>query len=332
MSERIATNGYQKLFEVRLLHHYWLDDGDMIFDRMDQEKQDARLLNYDVRGFFDIAPTTATAETIARLKGVYKNSALGFLAAVPADTGIPPDAIFEFILKVKDPNFFRYTALTLRPQKIYELFSTTENKLYRYKENVPVFTNKFGTAKGHNLFLSRAVPALTNNDSVESFGWDGTELSQLTQDQPNADKIVLTREVSDSVVFFHQGDIPQITSPLGMAGVPDRGLELSEQIPDNLFALIRLSAFIGNNHPFNLIDAHQQARNPSPVFQIRFKNRATFWRYLDKQHQPAGTSPSTPLPLTYFGNAGTRQKPSEGLIEIEKNGTRISRLISEIFV
>jgi len=31
MAERII-NGYKRLFEARLLHHYWLDEGATLFD------------------------------------------------------------------------------------------------------------------------------------------------------------------------------------------------------------------------------------------------------------------------------------------------------------
>ena len=29
-----TTSAYRRLFEVRLLHHYWLDDGATIFDKI----------------------------------------------------------------------------------------------------------------------------------------------------------------------------------------------------------------------------------------------------------------------------------------------------------
>jgi len=41
---------------------------------------------------------------------------------------------------------------------------------------------------------------------------------------------------------------------------------------------------------------------------------------------------ANPLPLTYFGNAGTKQKPSDGLVKAEKSGQKITRLVSEIYV
>ena len=48
MVER-AVSPYSRLFEARLLHHYWLDTGKTMFDALAAPDQDERLLTYDVR-------------------------------------------------------------------------------------------------------------------------------------------------------------------------------------------------------------------------------------------------------------------------------------------
>ena len=58
--------------------------------------------------------------------------------------------------------------------------------------------------------------------------------------------------------------------------------------------------------------ARARAKTPSPVYQVRFKNRSTVWTYLDKQTGAVTSTEADPLPLTHFGNAGTKQKPSRG--------------------
>src|SRR5262249_44808328 len=142
-------NGYKRLFEVRLLHHYWLDEGATVFDLISsQPKKDNRLLSYDVRSFIAVTPTAATAKSLKGFGCIYKNTALGCIAAAPAGTVIPADAIFEFAVTVQDSAFFNYSALTLRPQKIYELYHQPEDKTYRYKENVPVLSNSTGASRG----------------------------------------------------------------------------------------------------------------------------------------------------------------------------------------
>ncbi|QIL74977.1 hypothetical protein [Hymenobacter sp. HDW8] len=78
MAERIVS-GYQRLFEVRLLHHYWLDEGQTVFDALPEAERLQRLLTYDVRSFIPFAPTPATAKALQGLGGVFKSTALGAL-------------------------------------------------------------------------------------------------------------------------------------------------------------------------------------------------------------------------------------------------------------
>jgi len=99
-----------------------------------------------------------------------------------------------------------------------------------------------------------------------------------------------------------------------------------------VFTLIRLSAVRADDGDFSLIDGGGQAKPAHPVFQVRFKNRSAIWKYLDKNTSDVKSTEPNPLPLTHFGNAGTKQKPSAGLIKTVRSGTRITQLVSEIFV
>ena len=73
-------------------------------------------------------------------------------------------------------------------------------------------------------------------------------------------------------------------------------------------------------------------RRFAPVYQVRFKNRSTVWTYLNNATGAVLSTEANPLPLTYFGNAGTKQKPFRRLVKAETSGTKITRLISEIYV
>ena len=51
----LARTGYRRLVEVRVLHHYWLDEGATTFDDItDAQVRMRRLLRYDVRRFLQI--------------------------------------------------------------------------------------------------------------------------------------------------------------------------------------------------------------------------------------------------------------------------------------
>ncbi len=336
MAEKIS-NVYKRLFEIRLLHHYWLDEGGTAFDLIsDQGKKDARLLSYERRGFLTVAPTATTATALNGLGCVYKNTALGCVVAGPDKTVIPVEAGFEFMVTVPDPALFTYTALTLPPQGIYEVYYQPEAKTYRYKENVPVLSNRTGAVRGTGvnkaLYLSQEIPALAADDKVEALVQVGNALMQLTSDQPNAGLQQLNAQATNLPVFVHQGDVPAIVPPLGLVGAPPRGILLSEDIPDQVLALIQLAAVRPDDGDFSFIDSNGHAKTVGPVFQVRFKNRSTVWRYLNKNTGAVISTEAEPLPLTYFGNAGTKQKPSAGLVKAEMSGSKITQLISEIFI
>lgn len=347
MAESIQKK-YNQLLAVRLLHHYWLDDGDICFDLIAADgKREKYLGMYDVRSFLEIAPTAATAEMLNSLCCRCRNTTLGIMVTVKDGTVIPADTVFEFVVTVRNPDFFNYTALTLRSQKIYELYHQTENKIYRYKENVPIFSNLTGVARGSNqsknLFLSRKIPqikpeaALSSFNVEEFFVIEGDDaLYQLTMDRPDVStgQQQLGRDTDkalDLPVFFNQTDIPELTNPAGLIGVPTRGIRLTDDIPDNVFALIRLSAVRADDSAFSFIDGSGQAKSTYPIYQIRFKSRSTFWKYIEKSN--AITLSSKTLPLTFFGNAiVTKQKPSQGAVKAVMNDKRVTQLFSEIFV
>jgi hypothetical protein len=332
-----VRNIYKRLFEIRVLHHYWLDEGTMVFDLIaDQDKKDKRLLSYDRRSFMDVTPTAATAKALNGLGCVYKNTALGCVVAVPDTVVISVETEFEFVVTVSAPTLYNYTSLTLQPRRICEVYYQPEDKTYRYKENVPVLSNLTGTARGTGnakaLYLSKEIPNLASDDKVESLVRENNSLMQLTSDQPGADLQELSAQATDLPVFVHQGDIPVITPPVGLMGAPQKGILLSDDIPDNVFFLIHLTAIRSDDDDFSLINSNGQAKTTGPVFQVRLKNRSTVWRYLNKKNGAVISAEAEPLSLTHFGNAGTKQKPSSGLVKAERNGSKISRLVSEIFV
>lgn len=331
------TNGYKRLLEIRILHHYWLDDGATVFDLIStQEQRDKRLLSYDMRQLLSVSPTALTSKSLRGLKCVYKNTALGCVVAVPQDSVVPVETKFEFAVAVIDPAFYNYTALTLQPQKIYELYHKPEDKTYRFKEHVPVLSNMTGTSRGTGsnklLFLSSEFPSLATDDRVESLVRSGDALLQLTSDQPGAVTQQLNAHAASMPVYVHQDDVPPVVPPAGLSGAPSRGIMLSDDMPDKVFALIRLSAVRADDGNFSLIDSNGNAKATNPVFQIRFKNRATFWQYFNKNTGAAVFTETAPLPLTHYKNAGTKQKPSQGLVKTVKSNDKITQLVSEIFV
>jgi hypothetical protein len=348
MTEHI-DKGYKSLLEVRLLHHYWLDEGKTVFDSLSKDDSERRLLSYDVQSFLAITPTATATKILAGIGGVYKDTSLGCTVLVPSNAVFPTDTVLEFVVTVKDAAFFNYTALTLRPQKIYEFFVQSprssedqppEIKVFRYKENVPVLSNETGTTRqlgGKNaLFLSQKFPESHPTDLIEFLVVSGNELLQLISDDPAILPHSLGPNAADLPVFVHQADVPAIVPPSGVTGVPTKGIQLSSEIPDNVFALVQLSPLLDDNDDFSFVDKDSGlAKAAHPIFQIRFKNRSTFWQYLKKENGEVIPEAPKLLPLTYFGNAGSKQKPSVDFVEPQKNkddNTKISKLVSKVFV
>jgi hypothetical protein len=328
----LIRDGYVKLCEIRLLHHYWLDDGSTVFDAISGDKQERYLASYDVRTLLKIAPTSSTMKALKGLRYIYRETALGCIVVVPEDCVVPDDITFEFAVIVRDSAFFNYTALTLSPQKIYELFYQPEKKKYRYKENVPLLSNKTGTQQGSTLFLSKEIPDSAAGALAEALYRSGSALMQLTGDQPGAGTQQLNADAANMPVYCHQDDVPEIVAPDGLSGAPERGILLTDDIPDSVFLLIRLEPMRVEGGDFSLVDINGHPKTVGPVFHVRFKNRSTFRRYLNMKTGAVDSTESTPLPLTNYGNAGIKKKPSEGLVKVEKSGDKITQLISEIFV
>jgi hypothetical protein len=332
-----AANSYNRLFEVRLLHHYWLDGGATVFDNIaDQTRKDARLLAYDVRPVFAVTPSASTEWQLGSLGCLFKPTALGYIVAASADTVIPASTVLTFVVSVVDSALFGYTALTLRPQKIFELSDPANNApdrpTYRYKANVPVLSNLTGTTRGAALFLSREIPAPSASDQVEALVVSGGALLQLTSDNPGATTQQLAANAGSLPAFVTQADAPPIIAPAGIAGAPTRGVTLSSEVSDDVFALISLTPTRADNDVFSFVDAAGAPKANPPVYQVRFRNRSTIWTYLDRQTDAVTATEANPLPLTYFGNAGTKQKPSRGIVKAAQAGSKITELTSEIYV
>jgi hypothetical protein len=337
MAELIGIS-YQRLFEVRLLHHFWLDDGSLLFDTLPDSRKNTLLRNYDMRSFMEISPTPTTKSKIKSLKGVFKNTSLGFTIAVPKTMVIADDEVFTFTMTVTDAAFYRYSSLTLVNHKIHELYYPAEDRIVRYKENIPVFSNLTGVSRGANpnksLFLSGEIPVPSVTDKVEFLNLSGGALVQLASSQPGADMIQISSVATNSPVFVHQNDTPVIVPLLGVGGTPEKGVMLTDDIPDKISGIINIAATNPVDPDFSCTSSGS-AKSTCPVFQIRFKNRSAYWKYLNKSSGAPISETGKPLPLTYNGNAGVKRKPGESIVKIQFKDNdptkRIEKIYTEIF-
>ncbi|MGO4700566.1 hypothetical protein [Dyella sp. 2RAB6] len=339
MSEH-ATTAYRRLFEVRLLHHYWLDDGGQRFDTLPADLQAARLLGYDVRPLLRVVPTPSTLKQLSGLRCLFMPTGQGFVVAAPSEATFDANATFSFAVSIAGGECLDYTALTFRAQAIQAAADPADlsptRVVYRYKADVPVLSNLTGAKRnlgaGPVLFLSRDYPAPAASDAVEALVLSGGALLQLTSDNPGAATQQLGSSAADLPVFLHQGDVPPIAPPAGVVGAPARGVQLGDDVPDDVFALITLTAVRASDDDFSFVDGTGAPKAPATVYEVRLKNRSTWWTYLDKRTGALDATEPQPLPLTFFGNAGTRQKPSRGIVKAQMSGARVTQLVSEIYI
>jgi hypothetical protein len=335
MAERTSLR-YRRLFEVRLLHHYWLDDGATTFESIDDQLRSQRLLRYDTRQFLIIAPNAPTRALLGGLGGVWRTTGLGFVVALPHDAVVAVDSRFEFFLTGAAGDLATYTAMTLRPRPVVELVDPS-GRAIRYKDRTPVLSNLTGAVRmwgaDKHLFLSSEYPSGAG-EGVEELVASGSQLRPLTSDQPGA-AFQQLGALAQLPVYLHQGDAPVIVAPPGVVGAPERGVELTAGAPDDVLAVIRLSPRRADDDDFSFIDANGLARAVFPVFEVHLKNRSTIWRYRKKSDGSVVSTEAQPRPLTYFGTAGTQRKPStDGItVELDPNSPeRVAQLVSEIFV
>jgi len=337
MAERIST-GYRKLFEVMILHHYWLDEGNVIFDLLPQDQREKKLLRYSSEQFLSVEPDDATALAIRNLRLIFIQTHTGFLVAAPKEQDIP-EMQFRFGFYINDPSFFNYTALTLLNQQNYDCYAAATDTMVRYRSNVAVFSNLTGVSRTlsgkKTLFLSKEYGSIGAGSKVEYLVKSGTKLQQLTSDQPSATTQQWSTNLGSLPVFAHQGDIPTITSAPGTLGAPQNGIDINGGLKPDVFAVTEIATVKPGDADYSCTNGGK-AREVPPVFHIRFRNRNMFWRYLNKNTGALISESATPLPVTFSGNAGTLQKPSPGGIKMQTAGgvpgARIERLYNEIFI
>lgn len=325
------------LFQVHVLHHYWLDEGATIYDQLPHEVRKQRLASYDVRSILEIRPTLATERRLAGLGGVWRATALGLLVAVPDQTRVPDASLFEFTLRSVDPRLESYTAYGLVRPSTRIVHDPSTGRRLRYRADAAVYSNLEGcsraTVEGWRPFLTREIPEPSAADRIEYLVHEGGLLKQLVRD-PHDPRTVALGPRLDLPAFATHADVPALAPIAGLEGeLPERGILLPDDAPADTWALLRIAAV----HPVDPDFGCTAGGLPKPAeeeprFQLRFKNRRTLWRRVRSAAPESEIGVEGPLPLTWHGNAGTAQKPHTGLVEIEGSQDAIDNLVSTVFV
>ena len=349
------TLSYKTLFEVRLLHHFFLDRASDLFDNMDLAGKSRALKGYDVREFINIEPTAACAKVLRKYHFIYKNTPLGLIVGTRANftggkyfpaLGLDDTLQFTFKVSFGDIFFSNYTALPLLQTKdavyFFQNISTASPKKFPYlAQFAPIDTgdtysagellgnaatnptklfmaNKLTVAAPPGadwtedaLVVGKPLQYVTRNDLLPVYadairyntGETGLNLSvKITNRQGEVINPPFETATQDgkSVALV---DIHLLPEDFYTIELKDPGKPYTKTFSfhrllqtDDLDGLINISVK-SNDSTFDLTAGDGSLKEP--VFELRFKNRSTIWRYLGEKFTNAPVS--GPHPLTKKG-------------------------------
>lgn len=114
---------YGILFEVKIIHHFFLNKGENVYDAMSDPDKANMMLKYDAREIFEIVPTEECSKILRAHNCIYKLTSTGIIVGLRAESdGLEPpkfksfvtladDLMFTFLIKLRDMDFMNYTSL-----------------------------------------------------------------------------------------------------------------------------------------------------------------------------------------------------------------------------
>jgi hypothetical protein len=357
VSFRIA---YKDLFEIQLLHHYFLDKGEENYDGLDEDEKDSIQEKYDVREFFEITPTIECQKLLNDHQCVYKNTSTGILIGIKAipdevqpNLFIPfnppgPEVTFRFLIRNRDTYLLNYTALPFNGNigtiYVFKNHAFNSNAKFPSLSSIPPLYHGSTTYFPGDMLsddpsnqtkLFTALVKTTNNPSVSS-DWlteAGNAKTPLHFANSNDRQNMVNGFLNYQMKI--PGTIPEITikNSSGQTINPEFDIIPEDQyiiqanlrnFPQGFYTLhVESSNTVYQDDqtfyllhetekPFGIIeikvksnqdryDLLDQGHLVSPVYELRFRNRRTHWRYTGKFFNTPFVV-SNPLPLTIHGN------------------------------
>ncbi|EJL64865.1 hypothetical protein [Flavobacterium sp. CF136] len=119
---------YGLLFEVTLLHNYFLNNGEETFASMTNADKEKMLQQFDTDAFTAITPTLETNIVLKNYKMIFKKNKTGFGVYIKVKDELDPfikvpvDLNLKFLIKTNDYQFENYTNLDFAFSQVF-LFS-----------------------------------------------------------------------------------------------------------------------------------------------------------------------------------------------------------------
>jgi|GEM_PF-2806435 len=138
---------YRELFSIHMYHDYFLNLGIDPFFRMDKQKREKQLSQFNWSSYLDIQPTIETEKELKnqRMKIFKDHTSFKILVSVESTfpdrpvVGISPDLKLDFMVRVTDDYFAEYTTVKVSPERIFWL----TNSEWRQFPLIPLFPPPF---------------------------------------------------------------------------------------------------------------------------------------------------------------------------------------------
>ncbi|KUJ62166.1 hypothetical protein AR687_09085 [Flavobacteriaceae bacterium CRH] len=172
---------YGLLFEVTLLHNYFLNNGVEIFTGMSSADKEKMLQQFNTDAFTTITPTLETNTVLKNYKMVFKKTKTGFRVYIKVKETdeivpyikIPVDLNLKFLIKINDYQFENYTNLNFALNQVF-LFSNfkplTEPVTFEYLPKIndnKLISNSFLVSKETTVNL---ISTLQSSEKQGIFG------------------------------------------------------------------------------------------------------------------------------------------------------------------
>ena len=118
---------YKPLFEVKILHNYFLNLGTKEFNALNDKEKEVVLKDYNVSNFLEIVASRGTIKILNGHKLILKKHPRGFIiycrvtdpdSNVPF-TDLPINLSLSFLMRIKDPYFSNYTNISLKGKPLF---------------------------------------------------------------------------------------------------------------------------------------------------------------------------------------------------------------------
>jgi hypothetical protein len=309
---------YDILFEVRIIHHFYLNKGENAFDAMSDIEKANMMLKYDAREIVEIVPTEECSKILSAHKCIYKFTSTGIIVGLRAESdGLEPpkfkpfmpmsdDLVFTFLVKLRDMDFTNFTALP---------FTGNSGQIFTFQNNLAGGSKKFpalsvvppiyeaakeylpGDMLSDNLNnqtkLFTALQKTTQITSTSSDWLTESSIDNLPLQYVNVnDRHPLVRSIfSYPVKSANVEPVATVKTATGITVTPKvnilpgefRTLQVDmRQLPDGFYTMHIESAapLYADNVSFYLL---QQRESPFGIIQLNVKSDDATYNMLDPQ-------------------------------------------------